>query len=447
MIYIIIVVTAFMLPASYFIVGWFVQLCASRTKMVENEAGVEEKRPAPIYWAFVPEKTTAYLQRKGNRAKERGVGSKATPASGSPIFDIIHSVSGKYLDRRSENLNDWCFVDEGCIGSETYRKGEKYDEELFEAIKQADEKHRRGIFYHLYGVHTIGFFTELRTVKVREVRISVDDEEMHKHKLALKAWEEGGKVGAKPKEPSYSPHVKDYETEFPFFSREHGVAIKEAETAGAFTLDMYSNVVYEETYPYRVRMEVSDPNATLSTLVERVVNNETAGHEPEYYLFEDVPRASDSSPVPDDEFPKLAERRRALTSTVKDNVNEATQRTIGITIKEFILYSIDMDEETRTLLELKERVEREKEAEIAAAKKDVEKAKEIMAKKIVDAEADREAMKIRNDGEADRIERVVKPLAENENTVRIREAEAYEKNVTVTTFAPGGRVGLMVDKK
>lgn len=415
------------MPASYFIVGKFVQNCASRTEKVvtrdkDGKIVSEEIRPKPLLWCFVPENTTVYFQRKGNNAKETGKGSKATPGSGSAIFDMAHAVPGKILiNKDNPDTKQWKLVD---ISSDENTE------------RLPEETHRRGLFYYLYGAHWLGFFTELRTVKVREVRLSVDEEEMQKHNEAKKAWEKAGKTGEKPKEPEYREHVKDYETPFPYFSREHGVAIRGAETSGAFTLDFYTNSVYEETYPIRARTAVADPNATLSTFVEQSINNETGGHDPEYFLFNELDeKLTKGASVPD-----LKERHRMLIGNVEKEVRGHAEEIIGITLKKFVVYSIDMDEEMRQLLELQERTERQEQARILSAKLEVEVATQEAKKVVVAAEGERDAKKARNDAEADHVERVIKPLASLPGGPAIRFAEALEKLPALThlTVIPGG---------
>lgn len=428
------VVFPLLLLGSFFIVGWFVRACAERTETYTEEItkpdGTKEievhTRPKPFLWVFVPERTTAYLQRKSNEMKEKGKGSKATPATGSGIFDMIHAVPGKVLDKNSGlDLNGWEIRD-----AEKGKDGKVIEEET----------NRRGLFYHLYGVHWLGFFTELRLVKIREVRLSIDEDELRTYREAQQKWVANGKKGDEPRQPKYEEHVKDYNTYFPYFSREHDIAIRGAETAGAFSLDIFTKAVYEETYPIKARTVVADPNATLSTIVEQSINGEVGGHEPEYYLFEETLSKEDDDT-------SLKQRKDLLIETVQGDVRKQALDLIGITLKAFIVYAINMDDKMRELLELQERTEREEQAKILTARREVQVAIQAARKKAVDAAGEKRAQIQLNDAAADHVARVIAPMAESELRVRVREAEAYENNQTVTTSVRGGSTGILVGNK
>ncbi len=416
----ILVVFPVLLGTSYYILGWIVRKCANR-KVWNGEVDKDGNRikiPKPIFWYFQPENTTAYQQRKGNDAAAIGSGSKATPASGSGIIHVTHAVPGMILDRSDPNKMKWHF--RKCDGDET--------EPTLES--------RKGLFYYLYGVHNLGIFMELRTVKIKEIRLTIDQDKLNKYREDLDKWEKSGKDTPKPAKPRYEEEVKEYETLFPYYSREHSVAVRQAETAGAYTLDFYTNLVYRERFPVRARLKVADPNAKLSEFTEQSINGESGSHDPEYFLFEKATFEDSSGTTP---LPSLKERRHTLTETVKKNVAEKALRLIGLAIDEFILYSIDMDEKQRQLLELQEETERKEQARILESEREIKVAENKAKSALAEAKGKADSQKVLNDAEADLVEKVILPIAKQPQGAAVRGAMALEKltGLTSLTFAPG----------
>jgi regulator of protease activity HflC (stomatin/prohibitin superfamily) len=130
----------------------------------------------------------------------------------------------------------------------------------------------------------------------------------------------------------------------------------------------------------------------------------------------------------------------------------STEDQLGVSITLVTLFSIDPDEEERglrALLELKKKTELEQAARVQVANTDAEvKVIEAKADKevaVLAGQAEKEVGILVNDVAADKVTRVVLPIAQTPGGPQVRFAEAYEKNETVTIFAPGGDgMGLII---
>ena len=118
----------------------------------------------------------------------------------------------------------------------------------------------------------------------------------------------------------------------------------------------------------------------------------------------------------------------ALFIASNQTFHDEIEKEVGFAIVKVSLRDVKMKKEHRDLLELQVTADKKAQA------------------KIRDAEGDRDAQKARNEGDADRIIRVIIPAARDERTVAVRTAEAYENNKTVTTFAPGSDKMLPLGK-
>jgi regulator of protease activity HflC (stomatin/prohibitin superfamily) len=121
--------------------------------------------------------------------------------------------------------------------------------------------------------------------------------------------------------------------------------------------------------------------------------------------------------------------KKALADAIK-GIGPDAEIQIGVGISAVNLFSIDVNEETRKLLELEETTRRQNEAAIAIAERDKKVA-------ILLAEGRKQSGILANDAAEDRIKRVILPIANTPGAITVRGLEAYENNDTVTVFAPG----------
>lgn len=271
---------------------------------------------------------------------------------GGNVVNVVHSIPGKRLDKSPVDPMNWYYK---------------------------DGKESRGILYYLLGIQIIWFFRYLRFNDVRTFR-----------------------YGRKDEEREYTMQAKSQQTRYVFFSGQHDVQMDHVETIGILKVSLRFNIIYEETYPVRVRLRTADPYAVLTMMVTRLAISMMGGTDPK-------------------EFIQKKDLQEALANTIQAIASHDVEEQLGITIKKVTLADVSFDDETMKVLELEIRTRLQNEAAVAVATKD------------------RDVQILINTGDADRIERVIKPAAENERTVAVRVAEAYERNKVVTdfTFAPG----------
>jgi hypothetical protein len=241
------------------------------------------------------------------------------------------------------------------------------------------------------GAEYIGVLTGLRTNTIRRFR------------YAKKADKR------KEGEPftDYEVQEDDLLTEYVPYYNDHAIPVTDAETNDIFEMNFLFNVIEENVYPVKSVLKISDSNAYLAGLIKEQVNAITGRLEPEKIL-------------------KMStEMTGALVAGAKRAIDRALAL-VGKKIQDVTLVKTDMDEKDRELFELDARTER------------------INRNRLADADTEFQIQKKKNDAAADRVERVIKPAAENERTVSVRWAEAHENNKTITTYAPGAGVGVVV---
>jgi hypothetical protein len=262
--------------------------------------------------------------------------------------------------------------------------------------KGEDPEHDNLIFRKL-GVQSMGnIFFKTRMNVDRRMRFAREGEEIKKDMK--------GEARAVTKEV---PHAvtKVNRTQHVFYSGELTVVIKEADTADKLGLDFEIDFVFERVFPVRSVLRLADSAAFLTSMVEKIVNNRTATKPAEAYIGGKAVEKN---------------RQQLIHDIESDRIfSEKILNELGLDITAVSLRDVSMLPEQRRLLELAVRAEKEGDARVTAADRDMQ------------------AQMKRNSADADRIGRVVKPAAENNRTVRVREAEAYERNTTVTTYAPG----------
>lgn len=310
-------------------------------------------------WFFVPGNTYALLVRKGNETVDPTEG-------GGAIVGVAHDIPG-------------------------HRQEIPADGNLFEAGFLLGEENR-GLLHRLYGVHWKGPFKALRLNKLRSFR-----------------------YGRKDKEETYHIFPEDQKTKYVFFSSNQAVKVDNAETQGAFGLDIIYNVNFERTLPVKAVVRVADANAVLSQKAEAKTIALTGSKPPEYYLYG-------------------PETQKEELSRAVIGIKDEALREIGITITDASLFRIDPDEaerKLRELLQLEEKTRLEQAAKIQVAEAD----KRVL---ILTAEGRKEARILEVDAEEQHVTRVLKPTAETPGGPAVRFAEAYENNETLTTLAIGG---------
>ena len=248
---------------------------------------------------------------------------------------------------------------------------------------------KRGLLYTLFGVVWIGPFRYLLKSQMRTFRIS-----------------------RKENETEYSDSPRDITSDFLFYSGEQLVTVVDADTAGSFDLDFRINTIWVAKYPVRVVLKVADSIAFLSTTVEDEVNLFSGSHQPEEFLGDRYTEKGASKTSSEDVKTELIDRVKGLC--------DQTEKEVGLSIIAARLISVDPDQAQFKFFILQGTTRRENDARLAIA----ENTLAIKRKQ--------------NDGEADFIERVLKPQSELPNAVGLALANAYQKNQTVTVFAPGG---------
>lgn len=331
------------------------------------------RRKEPIFSVIIPANCSALVSKEPNteRAGEKDKGDPGVNNDGGDIVDVRHAVPGRVIDKSDQDPMNWHLKKKG--------------------------KEPRGILFLIFGTQIIGLYRYLRLNDVRTFR-----------------------YGRKDKESKYRVMDKADHTRYPHFSGQHDILMEHLETivgdpgdAGTAVLriNILLNLLFEETYPVRVRLRVADPYAVLTMMATRRVMATIGGRDPR-----DIVSNKDS--VHD-----------KIIAAVQD-ISDEVEKYLGITITKTTIADIGFDDETTKL------IEKEAVAIIEANAKRRE------------AEGDRDAKIARNMGDVHRLQNVLIPAAETPERSRVfrsdREAAAYENNERVTTYAPGSGVRPVV---
>ena len=336
-------------------------------------------------WTFCPANCFGLVVARGNeKENEAGI-------SGAEAVDMIHGVPGR----------KWQKHDPGT--------GERYLSLLDWELVPGEEK--RGLLYHLLKVHYIGPMNKVKEIQIHELRFG-------------KKKDDSGEVKKDPKVGTrYSVESKDYKTKFVYYSREQAIDVENADTKGLFELDVQLNTLYRVDKPGMYMLAVANPNAVLTTMGEEAVNNITGGHEAEYFVEGDEGKSSEDA-------------KAELVNAVKA-IKDRAREVIGIEIYEVNVRHLDFDEETRKLLELKKRTERE---QAAATEVEWAEAERRMIKGLSEKE-----YKLRHvEADKQRVADVILPIAITPGGPAVRGWEAYERNTTVTSFVVGGELASLL---
>jgi regulator of protease activity HflC (stomatin/prohibitin superfamily) len=295
---------------------------------------------------------------------------------GGNIVDSRHAVGGARLNKNDPNYMNWEIIE-----------GEE------------DPEHNTWLFWKL-GVQPMGSIFYTTRVNIdRRLRFTREKEEDELHNVN-----------------------KIRETRNVFYTGELTVVVKEADTADKLGVNFEIDFTFKRQFPVRSVLKLADSAAFLTSSVEKIVNSETVELPAEAYIGGKGTDATEGS----------RQHREDLVRAIKDN-HEFKQEildAIGFNITAVSLRDVSMTPAHRRLLEMKVEAEKLKEKKIIDAQGDREKM-------IIAAQGEKEAGILINDKDADRVERVIKPTAETERTTAVRWAEAYEKNSTVQTYAPG----------
>ena len=337
--------------------------------------------------------TTALVLLKPNKLEKdkdgKTIGVSGT--KGGDVVNVIHAVSGQVLDKSDPDNMNWHI--------RPPRKSESVDQ--------------RGLLQRLIGVKIIWFFRYLRINEVRQHR-----------------W------GRKGDEDKYHMMSKTQYTRFPYFSGQHDIELKGVETRKIIKFDMRFNLTTQETYPVRVRLRLADPYAVLTNFVSQHVIQKIGAIDPhEFIAGADQTR----------ETLKVDLKKELVESFTKPKEGEEKSEIVvlieketGITIREVNLPDFDFDDKTRELLEKQARAEIEGNAAITTAQKGAVAAK-------ARGEGVRDEKRAEYEAEAWRTQNVLLPMAANDRTVQVKQADAYENNDTATTvIAPGSGVQPML---
>lgn len=263
-----------------------------------------------------------------------------------------------------------------------------------------DEDEDRGLIgyllYQYLGVQWLGIFRYLRENIIRDFRFGRDKGEHEYHVMP-----------------------KDTTTKFVHFSGSLAVEVKDVETGSIYGINIGLLLIIEREKPAKSVLKVADSNAVLTALTEQAVIRVVGGIPAE----EIVRGASPSGGVGG---ARSEEIKNKIVEEVK-KIDDLAVSDVGLRVIDVQLRDISYDAETERYLELQENTRRE--ADALRTQSEGER----------DAELNRIAARARE------VQDVILPAAQNERTVRIREAMAYENNKTVRTYAPGQRgLGLIV---
>lgn len=327
--------------------------------------------------AVVQAANTAALVLLKPNTLEKDKDGKITGVSGTnggDVVDVIHTFSGRIIDKSDPDNKKW----------------------KFRPLKKGERGEPRGILHRLIGVQIIGIFRYLRINEVRTHR-----------------W------GRKGDEDQYHMMSKTQYTRFPWVTGQHDIELKKVETRKIIKFDMRFNLTVEETYPVRVRLQVADSYVVLTNFVSQHVIQHIGSVDPQEFITgTDAAREKLKTDL-----------KKELVESFKD-IRTLVEEETGITIREVNLPDFDFDDQTRELLEKQPRAEIEGQADIITAQKGAVAAK-------VRGEGVRDERRAEYEAEKFRVDNVLLPMAANERTVQVKEADAYENNETVTTYAPG----------
>jgi hypothetical protein len=335
-----------------------------------------------FYWTFTPANTFSVI------VTEQSKSGDSASLSGN-IVDLLHGISGKCVDPKSDlDPMNWRVVD------------------------NPDPRHETLIYKHM-GVQSMGSV-------FHKPRINIDKRARFAREGDIKEVKETGE-GRLVTTEQLQTVTKVYKTRHVFYTGELTVSIKEADTADKLGLDFEIDFAFAREYPVRSVLKLADSSAFLTSLVEKMVNQRTVSLPAAAYI-------GGEKSAKDDEKGTEWHREELAKFIEKDpSFSDKILEIIGINILSVSIRSVTMSERHRKLLELEVEARKKAEADL------------------ITAENNKRIKILENDADADHIERVVIPAAKNKETVAVRMAEAYERNKTVTVYAPGKEAMLLLD--
>lgn len=261
-----------------------------------------------------------------------------------------------------------------------------------ENLKSGRVEKRRDLFYDLFGLQFIWFFRYVEISSIRKTR-----------------W------GRRDDQAEYSLQAKTSHSLYPDFSGQHDIKMDGVETGKVLKFNIRLNFTLEETYPYRARKRTADSYAQFTIMVNDHV----------VYMMGRVDPTEFIGGKEDQEAAKDNLKKKLIASFSVEEVWKRIEDETGLTIRKASFPEFDFDEDTRKLLEAFITAELEGKAAVRRA------------------ELEKEAELQRIEAEAKRVQDVTIPAARDENTVKVRWAEAYEKNKTMTTVVTGSATPMI----
>jgi len=350
--------------------------------------GIRALARVPFRWTFTPENTFCAVVTD-EEAGEKKPGDKKSgddTTRGGNIVKALHGVTGKRLDKSSPDRMNWIFVN---------------DEE--------DPAHD-ALLYRTFGVQDMGSIFHTTRLNIdRRMRFAREDDKPEQELHAL---------------------TKARKVRNVFYTGELTVVVKESDTVDKLGVNFEIDFAFARRYPIRSILKLADSAAFLTSLVENIVNSATVGLPAGAFIGGEGTATSQSTKANRDQL--ILDIQGNLKST--DDISKKVLEVIGIDITAVSLRSVSMTPAHRALLEKEVTARKVAEAEMIRVRNEA-------AQVLIKARAQKKADMLDNDADADRVERVTKPAAENDRTVAVRFAETLEKNETLThiTYAPGAK--------
>ncbi len=324
---------------------------------------------------------------------------------GGQIIDAKHQVAGRYLEKNNDkNEMNWMLVPFGKKRNLAVKDPAASDFYI-DGGPNEDPDHA-GLLYDTLGVQVLPrVFSTIRTNKIDVRRYTKKTNEEDYHTIS-------GQVLMR----------------FVPFSGEMTISIKDADTTDGLGLNVEIDLIGERLNPAKTITRLANSNAYINSVAEEIVNLITGVHTSSSYFGKEA-----------------ADRKKELAAAFEakpgePGYDEASKFRIevldqlGFGITAVNIRSVEMKPEHRLMIEQKVTAEKTAEAETVKVTTEARLAE-------IRAGGQKKAQMLINEADADRVQRVLTPIAASQNMTQLHNNEvqwaAYEKNTTVTVFAPG----------